>query len=105
MNLIETNKSITPVYLRERASKTQKELSDDLKRTITTISSWERGFKLPRFDSVEEIEAMLRCYECSVEELVEAFGSCNVKLTLAQMKVLLDRSGLTLGDWKQLSGE
>ena len=105
MNSAENNKHLTPVYLRERVGKTQKELADDLSRTVTTISSWERGFKLPRFESAEEVEAMMRGYECSLEELVEAFGGCNVKLTLAQLKTLLDQGGLTLEDWKRLGGE
>ncbi|MBD1899247.1 helix-turn-helix domain-containing protein [Trichocoleus sp. DQ-A3] len=98
----ENTNPITPVYLRDRTGKTQMQLAVDLQKTVGTISNWERGAKLPIFDTPEEVEAAIIAYQCSFSEFAEAFKDAQIRLTLSQLKVFLDRAELTFDDWKRM---
>lgn len=62
----------TPRFLRERVGLTQQEVADALDKRIATISDWERHVSVPTLTLSEALK-LTRLYECSLEELVEAF--------------------------------
>jgi transcriptional regulator with XRE-family HTH domain len=101
----EKNNPITIVYLRERAGKTQQQIAIELKKAMRTIYSWDAKEKSPVFTSATEIEDVLRAYECTFPEFLEAFSHAHLKLSIPEVGRLLDRTGLTLEDLKRLSGE
>lgn len=78
------------------------QMAVDLHKTVGTISNWERGVKLPIFDSPHEIEEAMNAYQCTFAEFVEAFGEGQIRLTLAQLKVFLDQAELSFNDWKRM---
>ena len=58
--------------LRERAGLTQRQVSVKLDKRQATISDWERGVRSPRL-TLREVMDLLSLYNCTLEELVEAF--------------------------------
>jgi transcriptional regulator with XRE-family HTH domain len=65
---------LTPVFLRKRASKTQRQIAVELGTTESVVSKWERGVTVPH-PALIDIPLYCRAYECSVEELIEAFSN------------------------------
>jgi transcriptional regulator with XRE-family HTH domain len=64
--------SLTPVFLRERAGLTQREVAIALGKRESTISDWERFAHRPKLHLAEVLK-LQRLYQCSLEELVQAF--------------------------------
>jgi transcriptional regulator with XRE-family HTH domain len=63
---------LTPVILRQRTKKTQRQLAQALGKKVTTISDWERGVKKPRL-TFSEVKLLMKELDCSLDELIEAF--------------------------------
>lgn len=63
---------LTPRFLRDRAGLTQQEVADALGKRVSTISDWERHVYAPNLTLSEALK-LLRLYECTLEEAVEAF--------------------------------
>lgn len=97
----EENNLITPVYLRERVGKTQMQLAVDLQRTISTIGNWERGSKLPVFESPEEIERVMAAYQCTFSEFAEAFKNSHIRISLKELKTFLEQTDLSFEEFKR----
>jgi transcriptional regulator with XRE-family HTH domain len=70
--------SVTPVWLRKRAGKTQRQIAVELGTTESVVSKWERGVVIPH-PALVDIPEYCRAYDCSFEELIEAFR--NIHLT------------------------
>jgi transcriptional regulator with XRE-family HTH domain len=68
----------TPRFLRERAGLTQQEVADVLDKRIATISDWERHVSVPNLSLTETLK-LIRLYECTLEEAVEAFDRVDPK--------------------------
>lgn len=58
--------------LRKRAGLTQAELAQKIGRSISTIAKWEAGDVVPR-GTPSEIKKLCEVYQCSIEDLIEAF--------------------------------
>ncbi|MBW4421561.1 MAG: helix-turn-helix transcriptional regulator [Myxacorys californica WJT36-NPBG1] len=63
---------LTPVTLRKRANKTQRQVAEAIGRKVTTISDWERGKTRPHL-SFSEVKRLMELLECNIDELIEAF--------------------------------
>lgn len=64
----------TPVNLRKRAGLTQRQIARALDVRESTISEWERGISVPHLP-LSKVKQMLEVYQCSLDELIEAFES------------------------------
>ncbi|MGB6301549.1 MAG: helix-turn-helix transcriptional regulator [Rivularia sp. (in: cyanobacteria)] len=58
--------------LRERVGLTQRQVSVALDKRQGTISDWERGITSPRL-TLKEVKELMHLYDCTLDELVEAF--------------------------------
>lgn len=67
---------ISPIFLRERAGLTQRQVAIALNKREATISEWERGVARPRLNFAETIKLM-RLYKATIEELCIAFDRVN----------------------------
>lgn len=65
---------LTPVLLRKRASKTQRQIAVELGVTESVVSKWERSITVPS-PSLTDIPKYCQAYDCSFEELIEAFAN------------------------------
>lgn len=65
-----TDCNLTPVSLRKRVGLTQRQVAQALNVREATVSEWERGLSAPRLRLVRQ---MLNVYQCSLDELIEAF--------------------------------
>lgn len=63
---------LTPVNLRKRAGLTQRQVARALDIRESTVSEWERGISVPHLP-LSKVRQMLSVYQCSLDELVEAF--------------------------------
>lgn len=63
---------LTPVSIRKRANKTQRQVAEKLGKKVGTISDWERGITKPQL-SFSEVKTLMLFLECSLDELIEAF--------------------------------
>jgi transcriptional regulator with XRE-family HTH domain len=63
---------LTPMKLRERVKLTQRQIAQALDVRQGTVSDWERGISVPRL-SPSKLKKMMEIYDCSVDELIEAF--------------------------------
>lgn len=70
--------SVTPVWLRKRAGKTQRQIAVELGTTESVVSKWERGVVIPH-PALVDIPQYCRAYDCTFDELIEAFR--NIHLT------------------------
>lgn len=66
--------SITPVWLRKRAKKTQRQIAVELDTTESVVSKWERGIVMPH-PALIDLPKYCQAYDCSIEELIEAFSN------------------------------
>ncbi len=69
---------LTPVWIRKRANKTQRQIAVELGITESVISKWERGITVPS-PSLTDIPKYCQAYDCSLEELIEAFSNISRK--------------------------
>jgi transcriptional regulator with XRE-family HTH domain len=60
------------MYLRKRANLTQAELAQKIGRSPSTVAKWEAGDVVPR-GTPSEIKKLCEVYQCSIEDLIEAF--------------------------------
>lgn len=67
---------LTPAELRNRAGLTQEEAAIALRKSVGTISKWERFEKRPRL-SFSEVKRIMLVYGCSLDDLIEAFDRVN----------------------------
>ena len=67
----------TPVNLRKRAGLTQRQVAWALDIRESTVSEWERGLSVPRL-TLRKVSLMMKVYQCSLDELIEAFESNQV---------------------------
>lgn len=65
--------------LRERVGLTQRQVSVALDKRQSTISDWERGVSSPRL-TLKEVREILSLYNCTLDELIEAFESVEVQI-------------------------
>jgi transcriptional regulator with XRE-family HTH domain len=65
---------VTPVWIRKRAKKTQRQIAVELGTTESVVSKWERGITVPH-PALTDIPRYCRAYDCSLEELIEAFSN------------------------------
>lgn len=65
---------VTPVWIRKRAKKTQRQIAVELGTTESVVSKWERGITVPH-PALIDIPLYCRAYDCSLEELIEAFSN------------------------------
>jgi transcriptional regulator with XRE-family HTH domain len=68
----EDKSQLTPMKLRERVGLTQRQVSVALDKRQGTISDWERGITSPRL-TLKEVKELMHLYDCTLDELVEAF--------------------------------
>ena len=68
----EGDNQLTPMKLRERVKLTQRQIAQALDVRQGTVSDWERGISVPRL-SPSKFKKMMEVYQCSVDELIEAF--------------------------------
>lgn len=68
----EVSDSITLVFLRKRANKTQRQVADLLDVKAQTVSDWERGVTEPHLRPIE-MKQLIEFFGCTFDELVEAF--------------------------------
>ncbi|NJL87578.1 MAG: helix-turn-helix transcriptional regulator [Leptolyngbyaceae cyanobacterium SM1_1_3] len=68
----ENGEPLNPLLLRKRSGLTQRQVAETLGKRVTTISDWERGATQPRL-SLSEVKALMTLYQCSLDELIEAF--------------------------------
>lgn len=80
---------LTPMKLRERAGVTQRQVAIALDKTTTTVSHWETRRKSPELHPSEVLQ-LQRLYQCTIDDLLEAFGGMQVKLSLIEFKRLLE---------------
>lgn len=65
---------VTPVWLRKRAKKTQRQIAVELDTTESVVSKWERGIVVPH-PALTDLPRYCQAYDCSLEELIEAFSN------------------------------
>ncbi|WP_199337080.1 helix-turn-helix domain-containing protein [Oscillatoria sp. FACHB-1407] len=58
--------------LRQRIGLTQRQVAQALDIRQSTVSDWERGISIPNLPP-SKIKLMLEIYQCSLDELIEAF--------------------------------
>lgn len=63
---------LTPMKLRQKVGLTQQEVAFRLGVRQGTISDWERRLRTPNLPP-SKIKLMLEVYQCSLDELIEAF--------------------------------
>jgi transcriptional regulator with XRE-family HTH domain len=63
---------LNPAGLRKRVGLTQRQVAQALNVRESTVSEWERRLSAPRLRLVKQ---MLNVYQCSLDELIEAFES------------------------------
>ncbi|MEG4058561.1 MULTISPECIES: helix-turn-helix transcriptional regulator [unclassified Microcoleus] len=66
----------TPVNLRKRTGLTQRQIARALDVRESTVSEWERGLSVPHLP-LSKVKQMMEVYQCTLDELVEAFESLN----------------------------
>jgi transcriptional regulator with XRE-family HTH domain len=66
------DKPLTPMELRKRVGLTQRQIAQRLDIRQGTVSDWERGVATPHLPP-SKLKLMLEVYECSIDELIEAF--------------------------------
>jgi transcriptional regulator with XRE-family HTH domain len=62
------------VNLRKRTGLTQRQVARALDIRESTVSEWERGLSVPHLP-LHKVRQMMKIYQCSLDELVEAFES------------------------------
>ncbi|MCC3473293.1 MAG: helix-turn-helix transcriptional regulator [Microcoleus sp. PH2017_15_JOR_U_A] len=72
---------VTPVWIRKRAKKTQRQIAVELGTTESVVSKWERGITVPH-PALIDIPRYCRAYDCSLEELIEAFSNIHSRQQL-----------------------
>lgn len=75
---------VTPVWLRKRAKKTQRQIAVELDTTESVVSKWERGIVVPH-PALTELPRYCEAYDCSIEELIEAFSNIHGAQQALQM--------------------
>jgi transcriptional regulator with XRE-family HTH domain len=70
--MVENHEPLTPVTLRKRANKTQRQVAERLGKKVGTISDWERGKTKPQL-SFSEVKVLMEFLDCTLDELIEAF--------------------------------
>jgi len=68
---ISKKQPLTPVDLRKRLGMTQEQATKAIGIRPATLSSWETG-RIPRM-SPSLIKKMMEVYNCSLDDLIEAF--------------------------------
>jgi transcriptional regulator with XRE-family HTH domain len=68
---ISKKQALTPVDLRKRLGMTQEQAAKAIGIRPATLSSWETG-RIPRM-SPSFIKKMMEIYNCSLDDLIEAF--------------------------------
>lgn len=63
---------LTPMKLRNRTHLTQVEFARIVGRSPSTIAKWEAGEFVPKLKP-SETKQLCEAYQCSLEELIEAF--------------------------------
>lgn len=63
---------LTPMKLRQRTGLTQVQFAIKVGKSPSTITKWEAGEFVPRLKP-SEIKSLMEAYECTLEELIEAF--------------------------------
>lgn len=63
---------LSPRRLRNRASKTQRQIGEYVGVKRETVSDWENKGIVPHLRP-SQFKRMLEAYECTVDELIEAF--------------------------------
>ena len=77
------SEQLTPVFLRKRARKTQRQLAEALGKKVTTISDWERGKTTPQL-SFSEVKKLMELLQCDIDDLIEAFEHNTTKSKSAE---------------------
>ena len=70
--MAEESQLLTPVSLRKRANKTQRQVAEAIGKKVATISDWERGKTRPQV-GFSEVKRLMEVLDCSLDELIEAF--------------------------------
>ncbi len=63
---------LNPMTLRKRVKKTQRQIADALGMRRETVAEWESGRSTPKLYP-SQIKKLLGAYECTLDELIEAF--------------------------------
>lgn len=72
MNEEVDKKRLTPVDLRKRANKTQREVAQALDVRQGTISDWERGVAIPHLRP-SQLKQLMMTLGATLDEIIEAF--------------------------------
>lgn len=64
--------TLNPLLLRKRLNLTQRQISEFVGVKRETVSDWEVKRKIPRLRP-SQLKRMLTIYQCSIDELIEAF--------------------------------
>jgi transcriptional regulator with XRE-family HTH domain len=70
--MCESDARLTPMNLRKRIGLTQVQLAARLGRSPSTVAKWEARDVVPK-GTPSEIKRLCQAYECTLEELIEAF--------------------------------
>jgi transcriptional regulator with XRE-family HTH domain len=65
---------LTPMKLRNRTGLTQVQFAISIGKSPSTIAKWEAGEYVPK-GSPSEIKRLCEAYQCTLDELIEAFES------------------------------
>jgi transcriptional regulator with XRE-family HTH domain len=68
----ESGECLTPMDLRKRIGLTQVQLAARLGKSPSTVAKWEARSVIPK-GTPSEIKRLCETYECTLDELIEAF--------------------------------
>lgn len=68
----EDRQPLSPMFLRKRAGLTQAQVAGLLGKSLSTVVKWESRTFVPK-GSPSEIKKLCEVYQCSLDELIEAF--------------------------------
>lgn len=74
----ESGKRLTPADLRQRTGLTQVNFAISIGKSPSTIAKWEARTSLPR-GTPSEIKRLCQAYQCTLDELIEAFEEIDVE--------------------------
>ena len=73
-DMCEDDSRLTPMKLRKKLGLTQVQMAQRLNKSPSTVFKWESRSVVPT-GTPSEIKSLCLAYECSLDELIEAFES------------------------------
>lgn len=64
--------------LRERVNLSPADIASSLEISVSSVNNWEAGRTIPKL-RLDQFMALLRLYQCSIEELEQAYSESQQK--------------------------